>query len=195
MVTIVDVLQFNLMMIIAYPATVSTGWSSHCQGENDTCRETCLISKKSHSYNVGYHYYLDTFDLNSSENPTISSAFYQWVCSTRSISDLRDWCNIDEVSYIKHLADVYIWSFSYPVLTCFSMKLMHSSSLARVATKESLVTERVAEFNLLATRSSSVKYDSLLLMLSATLTSFVCIVHNNYNIKSTKVGAHLPATA
>ena len=34
---------------------------------------------------------------------------------------------------------------------------MHSSSLAKVATNESLVTERVDEFSLLPTRSSSVK--------------------------------------
>jgi radical SAM superfamily enzyme len=59
-------------------------------------------------------------------------------------------------------------------LTFFSIKLMHSSSLARVATNESLVTESVDEFSLLPTRSSSVKYDNLLLILSATLTSFVC---------------------
>ena len=66
---------------------------------------------------------------------------------------------------------------------------MHSSSLARVATKESLVTESVDEFSLLPIRSSSVKYDNLLLMLSATLTSFVCksehkiIVTSHYCIR------------
>ena len=86
----------------------------------------------------------------------------------------------NEVSYMKHLAGVHVWSVSYPVLTCFSMKLRHSSSLARVATKGSLVTKRVAEFSLLPTWSSSVKYESLLLMLSATLTSFVCMVQNNH---------------
>ncbi len=54
------------------------------------------------------------------------------------------------------------------------MKVMQWSSLVRVLVKLSLVTERVDEASLPPTLSNSVKYDSLLLTLSATLTSFVC---------------------
>lgn len=59
--------------------------------------------------------------------------------------------------HIHDIVHVTIRCTSLSQLTFFSIKLMHSSSLARVATKESLVTESVEEFSLLPTRSSSVK--------------------------------------
>lgn len=58
--------------------------------------------------------------------------------------------------------------------TFFSMNSMHSSNLASVDTRELLLSlDTVRVLTCLAIFSNSVKYDSLLLMLSVTLTSLV----------------------
>ena len=59
------------------------------------------------------------------------------------------------------------------ILTLFSVKMIHSSSLLRRGRNPSEVIEKAGELSRVPIWSSSVKYASFALMLSAKLTSFI----------------------